>query len=560
MNLKTATLDDAWGLFNAGQRDAAIKICQQVLEREPLNAEASHRLGLIAATSSEWELARQHLRDAVICQPTNALYFFNLGNACSRSDRQHEAEAAFRNAVRLDEQQPEYWYNLGNCLLAQERFGDAEECYQQALRWRPGYAKAWVNSASALRSLGRWADAEHALRRAIELDPKYVTAHNNLGNLLRETGRPQEAIPLLRESIQQAGDNPRLWNNLGSALRETWQLTEALAAYRHAVALKPDHAEAHLNLSMALLAAGDYATGWQEYEWRWRVPGTVPAGDFRFSSPRWQGEALPQARVLLHAEQGLGDALQFVRYVPLAAERVGHVVLECPPELHSLFSRLPGNITVCSRGEALPPFDFQCPFLSLPLALGMNAPDDVAIKIPYLNADPTRVQVWANRLPSPAHTKRVGLVWAGNPRLHDPSAHLIDRRRSLRLEMLRPLLEHEEITFFSLQKGEARQELAAWSGRVIDLGEELQNFDDTASLVSNLDLVICVDTSVAHLVGALGKPVWMLSRFDACWRWGEIGQHTHWYPSMRIYRQEIYGDWTLPLQRLADDLAAWQRA
>lgn len=555
---QTQDLDDAWNLFNAGKISAAQEICRQVLAREPLNAEASHRLGLIAAASGDWESARQHLRDAVVCQPDRPLYFFNLGNACSRAGRQHEAEAAFRNAVRLDGQ-PEYWYNLGNCLLAQGRFDEAHECYKQALQGRPDYAKAWLNAASALRSMGRWVEAEQALRSAIECDAKYVTARNNLGNLLREVGRPHEAIALLRESLQQSGDHPRLWNNLGSALRETGQLADALAAYRQALVIKPDHAEARLNYSMALLASGNYSEGWQEYEWRWRIPGAVVAGDPRFASPRWQGDALPNATVLLHAEQGLGDSMQFVRYVPLVAQRVGHVILECHPELRSLFERVADNVTVCARGEALPQFELQCPLLSLPLVLGLSDPAEVKFEFPYVRPGQAKVAAWAERLTGMQPLKRIGLVWAGNPRRQDLTDRM-DGRRSLSLQMLSQLLEVEGVVFYSLQKGETQRELQEWGGGITDLGDALHDFEDTAAVVGNLDLVITVDTSVAHLAGASGKPVWMLSRFDACWRWGTEGQKTPWYPTMRIYRQESYGDWSVPLRRLVVDLHSWRSA
>lgn len=545
-------LQDAVRLYGQQKYEEAQRLCEAVIRSDACEAEAPHLLGLIAAIRGDYPAAIGHVTAAIALRPDRPEYFFNLGNIYNQSGRNAEAARLYRNALALAPDHAEAWFNLGNSLEAAGNHGEAVQAYREAIRCKPQYAKAWINLANVQRETGEFGEAEVCLRQVLQWAPGHVTARNNLGNLLRETGKLAESLEHLSAALATDKDNYRAWNNYGSALREAGRLREAIEAYREALRLKPDHAEAHLNLSMALLAAGEYAEGWREYEWRWQGARENQGYNRNFPQSQWQGQPLHGETILLHAEQGLGDALQFIRYAPLVAKRGGRVVVECQPGLLALFARIPGIDKVIERGDALPDFSWHCPLMSLPHAFGTTL-ETVPAGIPYLAPDVGKVAEW-KRFFNAGSNLRVGLVWAGNPRLHDPVSHQIDRRRSLHLSQLAPILATPATDFFSLQKGEPQAQLAQADFSLVDLGVRLHDFDDTAALVSLLDLVITVDTSVAHLAGALGRSVWMLSRYDACWRWGAQGETTPWYPSMKIYRQAGYGDWTEPLAAMSRDL------
>jgi tetratricopeptide (TPR) repeat protein len=545
-------------LLQAGKARDAAERSKAILQRDPCDAEAYHLLGLAAASASSMEDACENFKQAVILAPRNPTYFFNLGNAYTRLGRHAEAAAAFRNALEVAPEEASCWFNLGNAEHARGDNAAAEAAFRRAVDIKKDYVRAWLNLGNVRRELGRYAEARAALEEAVRLEPESSGAINNLGNLLREIGQPQEARVVLEGLLAHSPKHFRAWNNYGSALRESGHLQEAIKAYRQAIALQPDHAQAHLNLSMALLAAGQFEEGWKEYEWRWSAARETKGYQREFKEPLWQGEAIDGKAILLHAEQGLGDALQFVRYAPLVVARGAKVIIECQGELKGLFSRIPGVAKVVARGEPLPSFDWQCPMMSLPRAFHTDV-TSIPSAIPYLTPDPARVAFWREYFGRETRPK-VGLVWAGNPRRHDPVSNMIDRRRSFSLEQMRSLLEQDGIAFYSLQKGEGQTELARWLGRIEDLGSRFADFDDTAAAVAQLDLVITVDTSVAHIVGALGRPVWMLSRFDACWRWGPSGETSAWYPTMTVFRQERYGDWSGPLTLAAERLALLPRS
>ncbi len=539
----------------AGQVALARAGYEALLAENPDDVDALHLSALVAAELGESPLALERLQQAVGLAPDNAMILANFGLLLSRLGRSDAAVAAMQRSLQLAPGQPETAYNLGNVLRSLNRNADAAQAFQTAIELRPAYTRAMLNLAHALEEEGRFEDAESWLRRSLAIDPAYVNALNNLGNLLRQTGRPYEAIEQLQQALTKSPDFPRAWNNLGSALRETGRANEAVTAYRRALSLKDDYPEARMNLGMALLACGDYAEGWREFEYRWQAAKELKGYVRDFPQPRWRGEPLTGRTILLHAEQGLGDALQFFRYVPLVRDLGARVVVECQPELKRLFARCEGLGAVVGRGEPLPTFDLHCPFMSLPLSMGTTL-DTVPATMPYLIADPAEAHRWAQWL-GPRRKPRIGLVWAGNPRAHDPGSNLIDRRRSLRLAQLEPLLALQDaFEFVSLQK-ESRDTLPAY---IRNPSAQLGDFADTAALVSQLDRVIAVDTSVAHLAGALGKPVWLLSRFDACWRWLENRSDSPWYPTLRLFRQSTYGDWSEPINAISRELAASRRA
>jgi hypothetical protein len=376
--------------------------------------------------------------------------------------------------------------------------------------------------------------------------------HCDLGIALGAVGEFDEAIAACRQAIALKPDYAGAHNNLGVSLMAVGGLDEAVEAFRRAIALKPDLADAHNNLGMTLLQNGRFEEGWAEYEWRWKTRQHLAGGARRFEAPLWNGEAIGSRVILLHAEQGLGDTLQFCRYAPVVAA-TGRTVLEVQPPLVRLLSGLRGVIEVVARGDALPSFDLQCPLLSLPRALGTTL-DTIPAATPYLAADPALARVWRERL-SRLDGLRVGLVWAGGKKL-DPAWAAADRRRSVALDTMAPLGDVAGVSFVSLQKGEpASQALNPPNGMAVyDSTADLHDFADTAALIDVLDLVISVDTAVAHLAGALGKPVWLVNRFDTDWRWLLNRDDSPWYPTLRQFRQRAPGDWHSVFLRVREAL------
>ena len=376
-----------------------------------------------------------------------------------------------------------------------------------------------------LAALGHTAAALASYDRALGLRPTYAQAHSNRGILLHEM---------------------------------RW-MDAALASYDHALTLEPGLAEARYNRSMTRLALGDFTNGWIDHEWRWRLPDGERV---RFEQAPWLGtEPLAGKVTFLHAEQGLGDVLQFCRYAKKVADLGATVILEVPEALSKLMLDLEGVSQVVARGEAPPPFDHHCPLMSLPLAFNTTLAT-IPAEVPYLRCSSDKVAAWQRRL-GPKTRLRVGLVWSGGFRPEQPATWPVHRRRNIPLAKFAPF-KHPGIEFYSLQKGQpAESELSAltassWAGpRIVEYASEIKDFSDTAALIQNLDLVISVDTSTAHLAGALGKPVWILNRFDACWRWLVGRSDSPWYPTARLYTQASPGDWDGVIVHVTQDLAHW---
>jgi tetratricopeptide (TPR) repeat protein len=463
-------------------------------------------------------------------------------------------------AVKLEPTNSLFMLNVGEILFAQSLYDKAAEAYRIATQLDPRNVKAQSAYGIALRHLERWDEATTASLRAIELDPAHADAFENLAITLAAQRDFGKALQLFREAIRLAPKSASAWNNLGSFLSARGGRTaEAAAAFRNAIALDPNQSLARMNLGMTLLKQGNFENGWREYEHRVLVYSAFqrPA-----SLPRWDGSAAPRT-LLLHAEQGLGDTLHFCRYAPLVAARGHRVVLEVQPALVELLTHSLATDAVDVVPQSalypslagLPPVDAHCPLLSLPLIFGTRL--DSVPAAPYLRADPARCRAWRERLGDFDGGLRVGIVWAGSPRHDWPIAmREIDARRSTTLAMLAPLLAVPGVRFVSLQKGAGTEDLRdARFATIYDADPELNSFADTAALVANLDLVICVDTSVAHLAGGMGKPVWMMSRFDGCFRWLEDRADTPWYPTMRIFRQGADRRWDPVVATLAAALA-----
>ena len=531
----------------AGRLQQAEAIYQQILAVEPTHADAQHLLGVIANQTDRNELAVDYIRRALRVRE-DPVYFSNLGIVLRDLGRLTEAEASCREALRLQPDYTEAHVNLGNALLDLGRPVEAEASYREALRLRPNYPEAHNNLGNALLDLGRAAEARASYREALYLRPDYPEAHNNLGNALLDLGRPAEAEASYREALRLRPNYPEAYNNLGNALRDLGRPVEAEASYREALRLRPNYPDAHNNLGHALLLVGRFEEGWKECEWRWKTKD-MSGGVRNFSAPLWNGELIGDRVILLHAEQDLGDTLQLCRYVPLIASSAG-VILEVQPPLVRLLSRLPGITKIVARGDSLPSFDLHCPLLSLPRAFDTTL-DTIPNMTPYLSADPELAARWRKRLAS-VDGLRVGLVWAGGQR-PDPPLAAVDRRRSITLDMMASFDEIPGVSFFSLQKDAPSAGSAhPPPGRALhDFTADLYDFADTAALVANLDLVISIDTAVAHLAGALGKPVWLLNRFDTDWRWLLARDDSPWYPTLRQFRQSAPGDWNNVIGRVA---------
>jgi Flp pilus assembly protein TadD len=523
------------------------------LRLNPKYADALNNLGIALAAQGRHAEAVATYRRALKLQANYPDACNNLGLAYKALGKLPEAEARFRAAITFKPDFAEAHANLGIVLAAQGRAADAEASYRAALRLKPGSREALNNLGVLLSDQGRWSEAESLLREALRLDPDAPDAYRNLGAVLTHLKRAAEAEPMLRLAARLAPEAPEAHFNLGAALHELRRLGEADQAYREALRLRPDFADAHNNRAYTLLLAGRYGEGWREYEWRWRTKHM--AGGVRgFAAPQWLGEPLDGRTILLHAEQGLGDTLQFCRYAPLI-DGDGKVIIEVQPPLKRLLASLPGGVEVVARGEPLPSFDLHCPLMSLPLALG-DALDAIPAYVPYLSAGSEAAAHWRERLAAVPGAPRVGLVWAGNSHLGFPEYAAVDARRSILLTDMAPLAELPGVRFFSLQKGPpAAQAAAPPPGMVLtDFTAGLEDFADTAALIDGLDLVISVDTSVAHLAGAMGKPVWVLNRYDTCWRWLLNRNDSPWYPTLRLFRQPASGDWRSVMQAVAKAL------
>ena len=495
-------------------------------------------------------------RQALALDPRSADALHLLGVACSQQGRYDEAVRLIERAVALTPAVAAMQINLGNALLGAGRNEQAVTAYREGIALQPGNANAHRNLGSALNALWRHEEAVASYRTALELQPAYPEAYNNLGVTLMELERYEEALVCLERARTFRPDYADAHNNLGGALKALNRYQEALVCIERALALEPDSVGAHWYRAMARLALGDYTGGWADYEWRRRLE-RVSSHPLEFPQPLWLGEeSLAGRTILLHCEQGLGDTLQFVRYAPLAAQAGARVLLLVQPPLKRLLTGMEGVTAVYGATDALPGFDCQCPLMSLPHAFGTRL-ETIPAAIPYLHADPVAARRWRERLDGGA--PKVGLVWAGASREHEPRLQRTDRRRSLALSRLAPLAAVPGVRFVSLQKGPpALQAREAPQGMMLaDFTDELDDFADTAALVAALDLVISVDTSVAHLAGGMGKPVWILSRFDACWRWLIDREDSPWYPTARLYHQPVAGDWDSVIARVAQALADW---
>ncbi len=498
------------------------------------------------------------LEDAVQCYqeglsicPGSAKLWFNLGNTFIELSRLPKAAAALQQAIALKPDLSAY-NNLGYVLKKQGLPKDAVHYYQKGLDHCPDDAQLWYNMGTTLIELSKLPEAVQALQQAIILNPDMAEAYTNLGNALIRLQRPSEAIDTLQRAITLKPDLADTYNNLGTALQFQGKVEKAIAAFDHAITLNPENPEIYNNRAQALLLSGNLSDGFAEYEWRTKINRFHHFFVWCDDKPRWCGENFSGKRLLVHHEQGYGDAIQFCRYLPMVKARGGIVQFSTRQPLLRLFTNLPGVdelIEYTSDAICGTQSDLTVPLMSLPHIFGTTL-NTIPANIPYLTIDRSCIDLWHNKMNHHEPTIRVGLVWAGNP------ANNLGQIRTCGLRAMSPLANVPDTIFYSLQKDEAAKETTTPPAgmRLVDLTSDIEDFADTAALIMNLDLVISIDTAVAHLAGALGKPVWMLLPAAGEWRWLLDRKDTPWYPTMRLFRQTAPGDWAGVMTAVVQEL------
>jgi tetratricopeptide (TPR) repeat protein len=488
-------------------------------------------------------------------EPNHFPALYLLGVVHLQGGQAREALKPLAAAVKANPASIDAWSSYGVALAMAGEHVPALDALDRTLLLAPRHTGALMNRGNVLSALGRHGEAVESFERAIALDPGNPEIANNRGNALCQLGRYDEALTSYDRALALKADYVPALENRGNALIVLNRNDEALASYRRALAIRPDYADARYAESFVLLRLGELQAGFRQYEWRWQ---RSELASYRrdLGKPLWLGEApLSGKTILLHAEQGFGDTIQFIRYARLIARMDAAIVLEVQPAVKRLLAPLAQGGTTIGRGEALPPFDCHCPLLSLPLAFGTELAS-VPADIPYVSPPGDRIGArWHDRIAAGGRRK-VGIVWSGNPSFRN------DRNRSMVLADVAPLLASSDAAFVSLNPGLAPQDvsaLAAMAG-VVHPADEFRDFADTAAVVAGLDLVIATDTAVAHLAGAMGKPVWILLSYGPDWRWLTDREDCPWYPTARLFRQPKIGDWASVIERVREQLAIAARA
>jgi tetratricopeptide (TPR) repeat protein len=589
----------------AGQLPQAEQLYRQILQGDPRHADALHLLGVLISQAGRDDLAIEYIQQALKVKPHTAVFHNNLGFSLQALGRLDEAAFHYQQAVRLKPDFAGAHNNLGNVQRSMDKREEAVRSYRQALHYQPDYAEAHNNLGVALQEQGRLDEAVICHRQALRLKPEFIDAFNNLGVALQSQKKLDEALTLFEQALRLKPDDAETNSNLGNVLKEQGKLESAVAHYRKAVGLKPTYAVGHNNLGFALqeqgnfeeamasygqalglqhdlavahwnrsllrLMVGDFAEGWAEYEWRWTQPSFTRRS---FPQPLWEGSDLCGRTILLHVEQGFGDVFQFIRYVKLLDERGGKAIVECHPQLVQILAGVNGIARLVPLGSALPPFDAYAPLVSLPRIFHTTL-TTVPAAVPYLHHDARLVRHWRRELKksevrcpvsdvkSPSsdighrtqdtgHGFRIGIAWQGN------TTYRADRQRSIPLAQFAPLGAVPGVKLISLQKGSGTEQLfdnrQLTADNYSSLDQAAGPFMDTAAIMQHLDLVVCSDSAVVHLAGAMGVPVWLPLPLVPDWRWLLEREDCPWYPTMRLFRQKQYGCWEDVFKAIAEEL------
>ncbi|WP_231714042.1 tetratricopeptide repeat protein [Desulfosarcina ovata] len=474
-------------------------------------------MGLITFQTHQLSVAARFVEQAIANGGETANYLNTLGVILKSAKRYEDAAACLKRAIDLCPQRPESYNHLGLVFLKTESLPQARSCF----------------------------------KKAIDLDDTFIEAHYNLGIVFKKSGCLNQAVACFEKAVELRPNHARAYNNAGGVHLIQGNVDEAMACFRKAIRYQPDFASARMNLAMVLLLTGKMGEGWTQYEWRLKVDGAQKVYPFHFSAMRWDGMGFKDKTLLVHDEQGFGDTIQFVRYLPMVKALGGKVLFETRAPLIPLLKNAAGIDSIVERstaGRAEKDFDFYVPLLSLPFVFNTTS-RSIPQKMPYLFADSARIERWRHRIQG--HGFRVGISWAGS------STHHRDAERSLPPSVLKRLLSIKGIDFYGLQKQMQldRDHLIIESAAVDCLDDDLMNFADTAAAIGYMDLVISVDTAVAHLAGAMGKRVWCMLPYSPDWRWGLKAFHSPWYPSMRLFRQPEPGDWASVLAHVCDEIS-----
>jgi tetratricopeptide (TPR) repeat protein len=570
----------------AGNLQSAEQLYQQILAVDPDHVDSLHLLGMIASARGQYDAAIVLIRRAISWRANDAVLHNNLGTVLQEQELLDEAIACFqraieilpefaeahnnlsealRSAARIDEaleacrralqlkpELAEAHNNLGNILWSKGKYDEAFDAYTRAAQLRPDLAAVYSNLGNALQFQGKLEEAEAHCHRAIDLNSRYPLGHNNLGNVFLALGRFEEAVASYRRAVELKSDYAEAWSNLGNGLQHLGRMDEANAAYVRALEIDTGNAYAHYGRATLNLLHGNFDHGWPEYEWRLETNRDVQR---HLVQPQWDGGCLGERTIFLHGEQCLGDTIQLVRFAAVVKSRnpSATVIVECQRPLLKLLLACPGIDRLIAHGDELPPLDVFASLMSLPAILRTEL-HTVPASIPYLAADPALVRHWQKRL-EPARGIRIGVNWVGQP---------MTRHRNIPISLFLSLAAMPDVYLISLQKRAApagSTEAQPDYPPMIDFGNGLDSvngaFMDTAAIMMNLDLVISCDTSVAHLAGALGVPVWVGLPYVPDWRWMLDRTDTPWYSTMRLFRQKQVGDWTAVMRQIQDELTKW---
>ncbi|MDX2273407.1 MAG: tetratricopeptide repeat protein [Cyanobacteriota bacterium] len=535
------------------QRDlaTAIRVLQEALATTrslPTQQELHRDLGDLYRHQQTWDPAIRHYQEALRLHPNSPELLYRLGNIAVAQARFSLAVDYYQQALTLKPHDRAVLSNLAHAFLQLQQLDQAKRCYQELIAQDPQNVECLGSLAHLLMTAGQVEAAIEYYQQAILLAPTDARLYNNLGNALHSIDRLDEAILAYQKTLQLRPTDPQAYNNLGIVLQENGQVAEAIHLYQEAIRRDPIAAAAHYNLGTALLSLGDWEQGWQEYEWRWMQPQATPRG---FAQPVWDGTAT--ACLLLHSEQGLGDTLQFVRYVVEVRQRCHRLLLECQPPLVSLLKTLAEVDEVIPQGSPLPAFDCHASLLSLPRILQTRL-DSIPPPRPFQLPSP--LPPFTDRLANDPTARKIGIVWATGYR-PDLDLQRTYRQKSCPLGYFLELLDWPSVALYSLQVGGNAPDLDPFlpHPRLHPLAPHLKDFADTAAAIRQLDLVISVDTAVVHLAGSLGIPTWLLLPFASDWRWLVNRRDSPWYPSLRLFRQSQAGDWQGVWQAVKQSLA-----
>ena len=518
-----------------GKLEDGVIIIDNSLQINPNQPDALNNLGLALQKLNRLDEALASYDRAIVLKSDYADAYSNRGNVLKELKRPDEALASYDRAIAIKLDYADAYFNRGVALKDLKRLDDALASYDLAIAIKPDYADAYSNRGVVLQELKRLDDALASYDRAIELKPDYADTYSNRGGVLQDLKRLDDALASYDRAIAIKPDYADAYSNRGVTLKDLKRLDDALASYDRAIELKPDYANAYWNKSLLKILNGDYLEGWQLYEWRWKTELLIYLRGYK--QPLWlDTQSLLNKTLLIYPEQGLGDYIQCIRYAVLIEQLGATVILEVPSELMSLVSTLKGQFTLVESGKPLPEFDYHCPVMSLPLAFKTTV-DTIPADLPYLYTNDDKKQDWQEKLGNKTVT-RIGLVWSGS------STHNNDHNRSLLLQQLSSLLELP-VEFHSLQKEVRTVDIKTLTEfpSIHQHQDDLQDFSDTAALVDAMDIIISVDTSVAHLAGAMGKKVFVLLPYAPDYRWMLDRRDSPWYPSATLFRQPALDDW-----------------